>query len=79
MAKKGGHFRSNIRDLPIGAEQKLKAEIGHSFFKPITFVKNTRLADATQRLQHYGAGAITCKPAPHRDALWWSSTSMRPM
>ena len=24
-------FRSNFRDLPIGAEQKLKPEIGHLF------------------------------------------------
>ena len=31
MAKKGDHFRSNIRDLPIGAEQELKPEIGHFF------------------------------------------------
>ena len=39
IAKKGGHFRSNFRDLPIGSEQKLKPEIGHLFFKPITFFK----------------------------------------
>ena len=32
-------FRSNFRGLPIGAEQKLKPEIGQLFFKPITFKK----------------------------------------
>ena len=35
MAKKGGQFRSNFRDLPIGAEQKLRPEIGHLFFKSL--------------------------------------------
>ena len=39
IAKKGGHFRSNFRDLPIGSEQKLKPEIGHLFSNPSHFLK----------------------------------------
>ena len=40
IAKKGGHFRSNFRDLPIGSEQKLKPEIGHFFSNPAHFLKS---------------------------------------
>ena len=62
-------FRTNYRALSIAAEQKLKPKIGHLLFEPCTFFLNIRFADAIQRLQHFGAGATTCKPAPHRDAV----------
>ena len=72
-------FRTIFRGLSNAAEQKLKPKIVHLFSNPAHFFKIICLADTIQRLEHFGAGATTCKPAPHRDAVWWSSTSMKPM
>ena len=79
MAKKGGHFPVQFSRSPYWRGTEIEAGNRSPFFQAHHIFENTRLADATQRLHHYGAGAITCKPAPHRDALWRSSTSMRPM
>ena len=77
--EKGWPFSGPIFQTSLLAGKRNRTRKSVLFLKSSNIFTNARLPAATQRLQHFGAGAITCKPAPHLGALWWSSTLMRPM
>ena len=79
LGKMGDHFPDQLSGPLYCRGTKIEAENRSPTFRTLHIFLNIRFADAIQRLQHFGAGATTCKPAPHRDTLWWSSTSMKRM
>ena len=70
LGKMGDHFPDPFSGPLYCRGTNIEPENRPPFFQTLHILKNIRLADSIQRLEHVGAGATTCKPAPHRDALW---------